>query len=590
MERAKQVDIAKGAGNARPFSVPRRLRSQRDLHSHALGDTSDGELNLSLIQPGDTSIENQQALTHIRSQRRSKAKEARLRKASQERFARKSERHPEAPYGLFSETLECVPMTDKYAGPAAFNSHMLHNARVQFFDSRFPTINRVAAKIASAKHTKHKNGLMSLHKALSEIWRRLNAEVPHAQVPFLHNSSSRPVPLQQRLCHAANRCLCDEVGRKIIKSKNRLDSFLRYAWHGSEKRKQLCRGEAVVALLSIVPDRDDKGELFVPNTAHVHSIRWVIAAHLSKKPFRASWAGLELVGTSVVEVSRLEDGLANVNIDVIELGASHTFFTSWQLPADLDFRYQWEALAFDIAYINTIVGRFQPMRLEARLGHASRFLIWTPCKAKRAVRQQLLEWGDDEISEGGGLGGGRSADSSEPHEHATSDEEPGASSPSHHSHSGGESSFGSFSSVGVPTPESSDSGEIVGGPSGPSAPPPVIPVVHGGLAPASSAAGSLPTAADAARRPAQCRVDLPGKTGYIVFYLSARKFKAVCLCEDHGLPGDPPCTRTRQGHQTERVGSGRPVGFHSRSRLSQFFYHYCNFYLQPTIITTINIY
>ena len=159
------------------------------------------------------------------------------------------------------------------------------SAIAERFDWTCPEAVSVARKIAELPTTGQKqsyNMASALHMAITNVGKTWQTTVQHAEVPVVKLAT--PVPLSQRLCLVAGRCVCNPRGRITVAINTRTKTHLAQAFQKKNppprRRQELTNGNVVV--------------LYVGNLAQeepVHAdigvlLRWYYICDVALSPYQ----------------------------------------------------------------------------------------------------------------------------------------------------------------------------------------------------------------------------------------------------------------------------------------------------------------
>lgn len=436
-------------------------------------------------------------------------------------------------------------------------------------NARCRAASAISGRSKASAGAKHPDKVGLLHRSVNAVWGLVMQPIQHVEVPAVASSSADPLPLQARLCHSANRCICGASGKAYQSIFAGISKAIKAECSPASGRKaQLLGGQIVVLLGSGFPavGAEADGTL---------AAKWLLLAHCSQKPFEASFVELVPRGGpgAMPLLRRRPDALGLLALeDALALKFAGTALTHWEATLQVDKRLRCEAAFFEVVLTEGIEGHFAPDGVDVRLlPGSSLHVVWDPCKKQARATSRKARHADWDLIAVDSDEDDRYARGDDPDDHEAAscgeqEQRDDAAVPD----SGGDEGQTTDSGSASAPPSDLEAEELLEGDGGEPA--------AGGLA--SEADSLLPPAppappvVDAAR---QKRIVVRVEPfGEIVWYNTSptrQEFYAHCLDPAHiKQPGDldfdapdnlkPTCCRkTRSAKAGKDTWRGRPLGF-----------------------------
>ena len=162
-----------------------------------------------------------------------------------------------------------------------------------------------------------------------------------------------------------------------------------------QMRASLINSEVVLLLLAVQPAVNAVGALHVEDGASPCVCRWLSISCVKQKPWRFSFA--EMYDRDGIRDSLTcndpvgEVMLAHPN-NIVRLYVKQVYFSTWQLPASLQFNLHWEVVVLLVHMHDELLGDFRPNCLDVKLADGRLHQVWSPCRQSKKKKDNIEDW------------------------------------------------------------------------------------------------------------------------------------------------------------------------------------------------------
>jgi hypothetical protein len=225
----------------------------------------------------------------------------------------------------------------------------------------------------------------ALHEAMQKVFRDKCSIVQHCAVDAVDAESARKHPLKDRICFAANKCMCNPRGRVTLSILTQVNKASRASFPRSD-RTSLINAKIVVMFLGYcLPCAPDGLTIFDHAQAPIE-IKWFHITQVNQRPWELLYAEMDYdeFSSMAQQASSFQRTEAEMVAPdrCIRLVCPHRYYTPYEVPAMLLPSYRWDLVFWHVEFEDRLIGTFKPNCLDIMLRDPRIINIWNPCKAK----------------------------------------------------------------------------------------------------------------------------------------------------------------------------------------------------------------